>query len=96
LAVETLAQLLGISKRTFELQFRVTVGCSPRDEIQRIRCERAQELLRDTLFSVTRIASMVGFAETAAFSKFFRKQTGLSPSDYRERLCRCPRQPFRL
>jgi AraC-like DNA-binding protein len=38
---------------------------------------------------MTRITSMIGFQETATFSKFFRKLMGVTPSDYRER----PRKP---
>ena len=38
---------------------------------------------RETKLSVSRIAAMVGFEESAAFSKFFRNQTGKSPRDFR-------------
>lgn len=83
LTVEQLAARLDISRRSFEMHFKQRVGRSPREEIQRVRLERAQHLLRQTGLSVSRIASMVGFAETAAFSKFFRKETGVAPRDFR-------------
>lgn len=83
LTVEQLAERLDISRRSFEMNFKQRVGRSPREEIQRVRLARAEHLLRQTGLSISRIASMVGFAETAGFSKFFRKETGVSPRDFR-------------
>jgi LacI family transcriptional regulator len=81
--VEQLVDLVGVSRRTFETWFRGRVGHSPGQEIQRVRLAKAKELLRGSELSVTRIAAMVGFREAAAFSKFFRNATGLSPRDFR-------------
>ena len=57
---------------------------TPLQEIRRVRLERAKSLLRETRLSIGRIAVMVGFEEQAAFGKFFRQQTELSPREYRE------------
>ena len=47
--------------------------------------EKAKQLLGGSELSMTRIAAMVGFQEAAAFSKFFRAATGVSPRDFRAR-----------
>ena len=86
LTVEQIAATMDISRRSLERQFRDLFGHSPGQEINLVRLHRAKELLRQQKLSVSRIASMVGFEETAALSKFFSKQTGLSPSEYRETL----------
>ena len=44
----------------------------------------AQSLLRHTNWPIADIASSLGFAETSYFSRFFRKQTGVSPSRFRQ------------
>jgi transcriptional regulator GlxA family with amidase domain len=84
ITIDQIAQKLGMSRRTFFAHFQQQVGCSPRQEIQRVRLATAQELLEHEELSITRIAALVGFAETAAFSKFFTKHVGLSPRQYRE------------
>lgn len=82
--VEQILSLVGGSQRALSEHFRTQVGHSISDEIQRVRLEHAKSLLAQTHLSMTRIASMVGYAETAAFSKFFRKATGISPRAYRD------------
>lgn len=83
LTLDQLPSIAGVSRRSLEEQFRKVLGRSPAQEIRRVRLDRAKVLLSTTRFSVSRIATMVGFAESAAFSKFFTKQTGLSPREYR-------------
>lgn len=82
--VEHVAEVLGLTRRAFVEQFRQHVGHLPGQEIQRVRLEQAKNLLRHPEISITRIASIIGFQETAAFSKFFRLQTGLSPRAFRQ------------
>ena len=94
ITVEHVAETVGMSRRSFTEQFRQRVGRLPVQEIQQARLERARELLQHVEISISRIGAMVGFEETAAFSKFFRKHTGLSPRQYRTRLATAgQRQP---
>jgi LacI family transcriptional regulator len=82
--VDQLVQIVGISRRSFETWFREQVGRSPRDEINRVRLEKARQLLTRSELSMARIATMVGFQESAAFSRFFRNETGVSPREFRQ------------
>jgi AraC-like DNA-binding protein len=59
------------------------MGMSLIDYIHRVRSEEACRLLRCTAEPVTTIASRVGYAEVAYFSRRFRAQTGHSPRQYR-------------
>jgi transcriptional regulator GlxA family with amidase domain len=45
--------------------------------------EKATQLLRETDISITQVAFMSGFSELPPFTKFFRRNLDLSPSDYR-------------
>lgn len=77
---------LPISQRTLQRRFRERIGVSPQDELNRVRLARSRELLRDSSLSVSRIAALVGFSETAAFTKFFHRHTGQSPRAHRNDL----------
>ncbi len=63
--------------------FGKKMGMSLIDYIHRVRSEEACRLLRCTAERVTTIASRVGYAEVAYFSRRFRAQTGQSPRQYR-------------
>jgi LacI family transcriptional regulator len=81
--LDQLTEIVGTSRRTLEERFRRTIGHTLGEEIIRVRLEQAKDLLKSTEISLGRIATMVGYNESAAFSKFFRKNTGLSPRSYR-------------
>ncbi|MBO5908285.1 MAG: AraC family transcriptional regulator [Clostridia bacterium] len=62
----------------FNEQFEMT----PLEYRNRLLTERAKELLSTTESTVAEIADMLGFSNIAYFSRFFKKQTGTSPSTY--------------
>ena len=74
-----------VSRVTFERRFKEHTGQTPGAEIRRIRLEQAKKLLERTARSVTEIAGKCGFEGSSRFSLFFRKRTGMSPSEYRKR-----------
>ncbi|MBI1372584.1 MAG: helix-turn-helix domain-containing protein [Phycisphaera sp.] len=82
--VDDVMETLPISRPTFEKRFSERVGHTPGQEIQRVRLERAKELLSTTGLSITQIASMVGYGRVSVFSDFFRRQTGDSPKHFRD------------
>ena len=53
------------------------------DLVDRVRNEEAARLLRDTEFSITEVGYVCGFADSAHFSRSFKKRVGRSPSEYR-------------
>ena len=57
-------------------------GESPSDIIKRVRVTRASKLLKQKFGNISEIALEVGFSNPAYFSKCFREQFGLTPSEY--------------
>lgn len=72
-----------MSRRSLERKCRQALGRSPADELQRIRIQRAKELLNSTDLPITKIATQAGFGAGKYLSTIFHKQTGMTPSAYR-------------
>ena len=78
-----LAAQAGLSKFHFQRLFKGAVGVSPSRYHINLRMNVARQLLRETKMSVVDVALEVGYANPSHFAQLFRRETGLSPSDYR-------------
>ena len=58
---------------------------SPVDFLRHVRIQRAEELIKRSNYPVSQIAYAVGFSDPKYFSKCFKKETGMTPSEYREK-----------
>lgn len=79
-----LAGLMGISVRTLTRHLE-TEGVSFRALALDIRHRRASALLSDTDMSISEIARILGYTDSANFSRAFKRSAGLSPQHFRER-----------
>ena len=70
----------------FSRLFKETTGETFSGYFSRIRIERGAQLLKDERKKIREISNSVGFSNTAHFTAVFRKYTGLSPTDYRQRM----------
>nr|WP_294490621.1 AraC family transcriptional regulator [uncultured Mediterraneibacter sp.] len=82
--VEDIAAYVGISRSHLFRSFQNYMSKSPKDFLTGYRIKQACHLLRETDLSVSAIAYSVGFENNLYFSKAFRKQKGVSPSEYRK------------
>ena len=83
--LDGLAARAKLSKFHFLRLFKRAMGVSPARHLIRLRMDAARRLLRETDQSVVAIAVAVGYANPSHFAQLFRRETGLSPSDYRRR-----------
>lgn len=79
LTVEDYAYLTGRSESTFRRDFKARFGTTPRQWIIRRRLEKAQALLHDTDWDVTRIAEAVGYDNVSHFISAFKRQYQRTP-----------------
>jgi len=86
LSVSDLAKKLNISERYFRYSFIKSTGLSPKKYMQEIKLNIASELLRDTKYSISEIASFLGCSDYAQFSKMFKKRYNKSPALYRKNI----------
>jgi AraC family transcriptional regulator len=82
----SLAKLAGLARLSpfhFARAFKQSFELPPHRYLTLRRIERAKELLSQPDLSVTRIGVNVGFSDTSSFSAAFRRQTGVTPTDFR-------------
>ncbi len=80
---ESVARRMGMSGAHFGKSFRREAGVTYREFVRRIRVGQAQRLLLTPGKTVAQVANEVGYTTTAAFSRAFERECGVSPSAYR-------------
>ncbi|MCB1747669.1 MAG: helix-turn-helix domain-containing protein [Gammaproteobacteria bacterium] len=83
-SIADLARRVGVGVRTLERRFRAARGIGPRGFWQRARMQLAKELLEQTNLPVNDIAWRVGYQDAGYFTRLFRREMLVSPSDYRQ------------
>jgi AraC family transcriptional regulator len=91
----TLAAVAGFSIPHFHRVFTAHVGESAISYVRRLRMERAGRKLRMGAVDITEVALAAGYDSHAAFSKAFKQQFGLSPSEFRQLGCGAATQLLR-
>ena len=84
LNVGALASSYNVSDEHFIRSFKVYCGLTPLAYRQKCRVEYAKRLLSGSTLSISAVAEACGFDDPLYFSRFFKKQTGLSPREYRD------------
>ena len=84
-SVAAMAQDANLEERTFLRRFRNATGLKPTEYCQHLRVGKARQMLEFTNGTIDHIAWTVGYQDPGAFRTIFKKITGLSPSDYRNR-----------
>ena len=86
ISIEEYAQSRGMSVSWFLRNFKQMTMKSPMQYILTIRINNAVSLLETTDYNVTEISTIVGYENPLYFSRIFKKQKCVSPSDYRKSL----------
>jgi YesN/AraC family two-component response regulator len=86
LRIDDLASAVNLGRTVFYEKIKSIVGMTPVDFVRHVRMQRAEELVARSKSSFSEIAYAVGFSDPKYFSKCFKKETGMSPSEYREKV----------
>lgn len=82
--VEVLTSEVGISRAQLHRKMKEMTGLPVSEFVRNIRLEQAVRLLKEQKINVTQVAYAVGFGNLAHFSTVFKKQFGVSPTEYIE------------
>ena len=83
LSVETMAKDLYVNRTYLSTKFKKETGYTLTEYIQMQRIDKAKELLLQTDRSILEIATYLGFSSQGYFQNVFKKQTGLTPKEFR-------------
>lgn len=82
-SLQTLSEALFINGSYLLRLFKARTGQTLLSYHNRVRCDKAQALLRDTELSISEVGEAVGFVSSAHFSHVFKKTTGMTPTEFR-------------
>ncbi|MFI5192614.1 MAG: GlxA family transcriptional regulator [Chitinophagales bacterium] len=85
ISVEQLASMLAISRRNLERRFKKATSNTAVEYMQRVKIEAAKMSLESSRENVNEVMYKVGYTDTKAFRNTFKRITGLSPVEYRNK-----------
>jgi transcriptional regulator GlxA family with amidase domain len=85
ITVGELAQSVGLSSSRLTHLFTHQYGMPPAKYLRTLRLQKASMLLETTLLSIKEIAGQVGYYDGYHFARDFKRATGLTPSEFRNR-----------
>lgn len=86
LSIQTIAERTNLSQTYLCAYFKKSSGRTINEYITELRIEKAKELLHNRALKLYEITTSIGLTDTNYFSTLFKKYTGLTPSEYREKL----------
>ena len=85
ISVDTLAEKVAVGRRSFERRFKRVTNNSVLEYIQRVKVEAAKRSFESTMKNISEVMFDVGYSDTKAFRNTFKKITGLTPLEYRNK-----------
>src|SRR6185369_6513961 len=83
LSIDEMARHVGMSRRNFLRRFKAATGAMPGAYLQMFRVAAARQMLEESVTSVQRVGSAVGYDNVTFFRQVFRRYTGVTPAEYR-------------
>lgn len=83
--VDELAQMVAVSRRSFERRFKQATDNTVIEYLQRVKVEAAKRSFESTRKNINEVMFDVGYTDTKAFRNVFKRITGLTPIEYRNK-----------
>ena len=82
-SLATISHILRIDPSYFSMLFKKSFGVNFVDYLTELRIEAAKDLLRDPFLTTAEVAGRVGYESANYFARVFKKNTGLTPTEFR-------------
>ncbi len=85
ISMEKLSEKFTVGRRNFDRRFIKATGNTPVEYLQRIKVESAKKELESSRKTVNEVMYAIGYTDIKAFREIFRRFTGLSPLEYKNK-----------
>jgi len=85
IALDEIAEVVNSSPANFSHLFKIETEITPVEYLIRLRMKKARELLKTTFLSVKQVMAASGYNSKSHFTRHFKRQFGVTPSEYRKR-----------
>lgn len=85
ITTDELSNKFAISRRNFERRFKKATNNTVNEYVQRVKIEAAKKTFETTRKNITEVMLDVGYSDTKSFRGTFKKITGMTPLDYRNK-----------
>lgn len=85
MSLPELAEISHISESCFRRLFKKHFNMTPVEYIKEKKINKAKSLIRSNMYAINEVSQLVGYEAPSYFSKVFKKTTGMSPGEYRDR-----------
>ncbi|MES2003697.1 MAG: helix-turn-helix domain-containing protein [Bacteroidota bacterium] len=85
LSIEQLSSRFAVGRRNFDRRFIKATGNTPIEYSQRVKVESAKKAIESSRKTINEIMYEVGYSDVKAFRELFRRITGMSPMEYKQK-----------
>ena len=83
--VDMTCREFGFSRKSLDRHLKAAIGVTGKEILDDLRVEKAKELLKNTDKNINYILDVCGFGSEKTFYRIFRSETGLTPSEFRQK-----------
>lgn len=83
ISLATAASVACLERKYFSTYFHTRVGVTFKSWLRALRISAAKTLMESNEHSITEVAHLVGFSDLVTFERAFKKQTGITPRQYK-------------
>ncbi len=85
LKIDDMADAVGMGRTVFYGKIKAITGMAPSEFLRTLRMQRAEELIVRSNLTFSEVSFSIGFSDPKYFTKCFKKETGMTPSEYRKK-----------
>ena len=86
LTIEELCHKFSISRSSLQTLFKNNLDVAPKQYISDLKLKKSKLLIKESMYTISEISNMLGFTSIHYFSRKFKQQFGITPTDYAKTL----------